>query len=876
MSTETFAVKEETASYRLPRTFLPLKYDLEITPDLKGATFSGIETITVEAREPASAIVLNALDLEISSATVKGKDGKRLTGEVSFDRESERAEITFSSPLQPGTCELTLAFKGVLNDKLHGFYRSVYKDAKGKECIIAVTQFEPTDARRAFPCFDEPDFKATFKVRLIVDKGLTAISNAPVEKTTPLKDGKKIEVAFKETMKMSTYLVAFVVGELEATEAVNADGTPLQIWTPKGKTKLAKFAESVAAHSLRFFNRYYGIRYPGEKLDLIAVPDFMFGAMENLGAVIFRENALLVDEKTASHAELERVADVVAHELAHMWFGDLATMRWWNGLWLNEAFATFMEMLAVDDWKPEWRRWDTFGVSRAQAFATDGLLSTRPIEYTVTRPEDAEGMFDVLTYEKGASVLRMLEQYLGEETFRKGIARYLEKHKYANAETTDLWDAIEEESGQPVRQLMDSWIFQEGHPVVTVHPEEGCKHWTVSQQRFFYLPEEKRSQSRSGRHMRYQIPLLYRARIGKKVVRERLLLTSEKETISLEQAARPLILNDGGYGFYRVNYSPEALSAITAAIFEMLNPIERFNLVSDVWASTLNGNYSLLEFTKFASLFKEEQDKNVWVVLLGALTYLDRVVGKGNRTPLRNFASELLTPVFNRLGMDGKPGKRRNAKGEDKLTSQLRGLIVIAMGVIAENQEVRDRASELYLNYLSDKTSVNPDLAPAIITVLANCGDSSRYEEFTDHFRKAKTPQEEERYMYALAAFRDRKLLLKTLEKTINGEIRTQSAPYIVRAVMWNPFGRELAWNFMKDNWLKMLKIYPDGMIARMCEGITGLVSEDLLINAQEFFLANEVKQGRKLIAQHLEKLAVAVHFKERERYALERPWLKN
>ena len=261
---------------------------------------------------------------------------------------------------------------------------------------------------------------------------------------------------FADTIKMSTYLVAFIVGEFEATDPVPAGGAPLRVCAVPGKKRLAGFAVEIGKASLEHFASYYGIPYPGDKLDLIAIPDFASGAMENLGAITFRETALLVDAESATRTELERVADVVSHENAHMWFGDLVTMKWWNGLWLNEAFATFMEMLAVDAWKPEWRRWDSFTVSRAAAMQVDGLKSTRPIEFPVERPEEAAGMFDVLTYEKGASVLRMLEQYLGAEAFRDGIRLYLKRHAYANAETTDLWDALEESTRQPVRALMDS------------------------------------------------------------------------------------------------------------------------------------------------------------------------------------------------------------------------------------------------------------------------------------------------------------------------------------------------------------------------------------------------------------------------------------
>ena len=463
----------EQKPYRLPANIIPERYEIKLTPDLAGATFAGEQKVFVQVLDPVRQIVVNAAELQFQAVAIRGPSGKVISGSTVLDSENERATFNFVETLNPGPWELEIKFSGILNDKLHGFYRSTYRNPDGQEKTLASTQFESTDARRAFPCWDEPAFKAVFQVTLVVEEKLTAISNAGTVRETPLPAARKKEVVFADTIKMSTYLVAFIVGEFEGTNPVMVGNAPLRVCAVPGKGHLAKFAQDIGSFSLSFFSGYYDIPYPGDKLDLIAIPDFASGAMENLGAITFRETALLVDEQKATRAELERVADVVSHENAHMWFGDLVTMKWWNGLWLNEAFATFMEMVAVDAWKPEWRRWDSFTVSRAAAMQIDGLKSTRPIEFPVERPEEAAGMFDVLTYEKGASVLRMLEQYLGAEAFRGGIRLYLRRHAYANAETTDLWDALEESTRQPARALMDSWIFQPGHPLVSVEQDGG-------------------------------------------------------------------------------------------------------------------------------------------------------------------------------------------------------------------------------------------------------------------------------------------------------------------------------------------------------------------------------------------------------------------
>lgn len=851
----------ETVSYRLPRNVVPEKYEIKIEPDLVNFRFDGEELIHVTIAEPVREIILNALELELFDAFVTNNQQKKVVAQIRLDAENERAILSFPEQLESGSWKLSIKFKGILNDKLHGFYRSTYKDPEGQTKVIATTQFEATDARRAFPCFDEPDFKAVYRVTLIVDRHLTAISNAKIRAEKLLPSGKKV-VRFNDTMKMSTYLVAFIVGEFEATEIVDADGTPVRIWTRPGQLHLAKFAEGIAVHALTFFNSYYGLKYPGDKLELIAIPDFAFGAMENLGAVTFRDTALLVDEKTASHAELERVADVVAHEIAHMWFGDLATMSWWNGIWLNEAFATFMEMLAVDSWKPNWKRWESFGVSRASAFATDGLRATRTIEFPVKRPEEAQGMFDVLTYEKGASVLRMLEQYLGAEPFRRGISLYLSKHKYANTETTDLWDAIEESTKEPVRQMMDSWIYQEGHPMITVESINDGKSLSLTQQRFMYFGENA-----PGKDTLFHVPIMLKARTAEGHFEKKVILTGKSTTVDLPAKLEWVVVNDGGHGFYRVRYGADLLKTIMTNINQFA-PIERFNLVNDSWAAVLAGLMPLQQYLDMIRLFIEERDKNVWTVILGSLQYLDRLTadGKNAKTfePLQKLTRTLFDKAYKRFGWENKAH-------EDELTKQLRGMIIGALGTLGEDEKVQEQAGELFERYLKDRSSVSTDIAPALVTIMAHTGAEDRYSRFVHEFKTASTPQEEDRFMYALSAFRNEKLLKQTLEKTLNGEVRTQNAPYLVRQVMLNPFGRKVSWEFINQNYPKIKDTFPEVSITRMFEGITGLVESDYLPKVTEFLKEHPVKQGQKTVAQHLEKLQVAIAFKDREKATLQK-----
>ncbi len=840
--------------YRLPRTVVPRRYDLTLEPDLAAATFAGSETVAVEVLEPTAEVVLNSAEIEIDEASITPHGGEPLTATVAFDAETERVTLGFDRKLPVGEAALDLRFRGILNDKLAGFYRSTFTDESGTEHVLATTQMEATDARRAFPCWDEPDAKAVFGVTLVVPDGLLAISNAGEIGREP-RDGGKVAVRFADTIPMSTYLVAFVVGPLVATEPVDVDGKPLRVVCPPGKEGLASFALEVGAFALRYFADWFAMVYPGDKLDLVAIPDFAFGAMENIGCVTFRERYVLVDPATATQAELQAVVDVIAHELAHMWFGDLVTMKWWNGIWLNEAFATFMEMTCTDAFRPEWRRWVDFGLSRSAAFDTDALSSTRPVEYPVVSPADADGMFDVLTYEKGASVVRMLEQYLGPDRFRDGIRRYMARHQFGNTETSDLWEALEAETGEPVTRIADSWIFQGGFPELAVEAAPGDGGGVkLAQRRFRYDGGDDGA--------RWAVPVVVGqpggdGKGGEPVLR-RVLLDGDSVTVEGARAGGgPVYANAGAHGFYRVRYAPDLLDALVAGR-DGLSPLERYALVDDAWAAVLAGEAEAVGFLRAAERFGDERDLSVWQRLVAGIGEIDRLVAGEARVALAARVAALLGPVRADLGPDARPA-------DDDRTRSLRGVLLEAAALLAGDGAARERAADLMERLLEHPPSVDPSLASPALVATATLGDVDLHDRLTERFRSTTNPQERERLEIALARFRDPDAFARTLAFSLSGDVRTQDAPYLLRQALANRDNGPAAWEFVTGHWDEIESRFPANSLSRLVSGVRTLSDRAVADTVVAFLADHPIPQGEMQVRQHVERMWVTVALAERE-----------
>ena len=814
------------SSHRLPRHVLPRRYDLNLRPDLSDHVFSGTVSIEVDVVDPVDALVLNAAELSIHSATWTDAGGTAGCV-VDLDDDLEQVRLTPPGQVASGMGRLDLAFTGVLNDRLCGFYRSTLLDPDGTTHAIATTQFQATDARRCFPCFDEPDMKAVFGVTLDVPGGLFATSNGAEASRTPLGDGHD-RIQFADTIPLSTYLVAFVVGPLAATDPVDVDGVPVRVVHPPGRAHLADFALDVAAHSLRWFADWYGIPVPGGKVDLVALPDFAFGAMENLGCITFREVLLLVDPETATQRELESVAAVLSHELAHLWFGDLVTMRWWNGIWLNEAFATFMELKAVEAYRPDWEVWTGFGVARTSALDVDSLASTRPIEYPVVTPEDAEGMFDVLTYEKGAAVVRMLEQFLGEEVFRDGVRRYLTEHLHGNTDNEDLWDALEAASGQPVRDLMQAWIFRGGHPLVEATTGDDGSVQLV-QSPFRYDGEDE--------GVRWAVPVRLRTATGE----HRLLLDPSRDATVVEAVADIAdlhSLNVDASGFYRTTLLPSPGSPAT----------ERAAAVADHWAQVLAGRVGHGSFLELAGSLADDTDLGVWQAILGGLSTLD-VLAPGR---FAGPAAEILGPPIERLGWEASPA-------DDDRSRQLRGLVLAAGGTVAAVDHVIAGARTLW-----DAPIDDPAVATAVVVVVSAHGDADAYAECRERARRAQTAQVEQRHLRALTRFPGSDEVATLLDELLDGGIRNQDAPYLLRDALAHQWHRGFVWQAVTDRWDEVTSRFPSNSIARMLEGVRSLVDADTDPDVEAFLQAHPVPQGSLQVAQHLERRRVNQRLAER------------
>jgi len=812
---------------------------IEVDPQ-KRDDFVGEVTIELVLDAPRRMIELHADDLKVEGAQVE-VGGRNLHGRITKHPAFETIRIQLSERLPAGRATVRLGFSGKLRPDLRGLYAS-----RSGRRRYAFTQLEATDARRFFPCFDEPTMKARFTMSVTTSQRNTVLSNAPIARTKKLSRGRK-QVTFRPTPPLATYLVALAVGELEASKTLKLGQTPIRIWHVPGKRPLTGFALECAHETLRRLEAYFDLPYPYEKLDLVAVPDFEAGAMENAGAVFFRETLLLVDPKTVTLAEKKRVAEVVCHELAHMWYGDLVTMAWWDDLWLNEAFATWMAFSIVDDWKPEWKMWLDFQHYRGAALNLDALAHTHPIYMPVRTPDEATENFDLITYEKGASVVRMVENWLGAAAFRRGVRRYVRAHAEGNTVAADLWTALSRAAKQEVEPVVRAWIEQPGFPVLSLRHsrERGKSVLNASQERFV-------AGARGPRRDRPRWPIPWVGRIGGarkgQSKLERRVLTGARSRITLgSNAPRFVHGNAEASGFYRTHHDAAMLRDLAAEL-RSLSAVERLCLASDQWALARAGRAPIEDFLELASVFGEELEPDVLVALRGAFAFAnDQLAANADdatRNAWRGFLVERFGEHLLELGW-------RPADGEDEPTRVRRAVAISLLGDVAGWEAVTEVVGEKCAAYLDDRGTLDPNLADPVVSLAARAGDARLYARFEKAFQRAATPQERRRFLFALGDFHDPKLLARTRKACLES-IPVQDMPFLLVRMLHNPAAREETWTFLQKRWRRLSRRFPPALVTRVIDTLPELQTTRHRREVSAFFRQNPVPTGRRAVQQAL------------------------
>ena len=828
------------------KLFSPKNYDITFELDFKRFTFNGTEKILVEIVKPTNLFVINAADIQVKNCHVKWRE-KILIATTRIDKKKE--ELTIKLPEKiAGKAEVFIDFVGILNDKLVGLYRSQYKDKQGRQRFMATTQFEAADARRAFPCWDEPEAKATFDVSVITEGNLTAISNMPL--LNKKKAGRKVLFKFMRTPVMSTYLLYVGVGEFEFLRG-KLGKTTIRIITTKGKREQGRLALDFTKKFLGFYQKYFGIKYPLPKLDMIAVPDFAAGAMENWGAITFRETILLYDPKSSSTETKQHIAEVISHEIAHQWFGNLVTMKWWDDLWLNESFATFMATKAVASFYPDWDLWDQFlKTEMGGAMNLDALKSSHPINVEVKEPGQIREIFDEISYNKGGTVLRMLENFLGEKNFRLGLTRYLRNHKYQNATTDDLWDALEAASRKPVKKMMNSWIKQVGYPLIEADTSDSK---LILRQRRFLLERGKKFQKGL-----WVVPVSVRTQNGihSKMMYER------SETIKLYDGYEWYKINSGQKGLYRVKYNDSNLERLKELVREKkIDNVDRWGIQNDLFAFLMTGEISLKSYLDFVRSYFEEDDYLVTLEVAENLNFLYLILSKEIFwDEIINYNREFFSMMHERLGWDPREGERHT----DAL---LRNIVISSLGKLGDKQIIEE-AKRRFDNSLRRSDILNPDLRNVVYTLVAWDGGSRTYNQLIELYRKAPTQEEKIRFLGALSSFKDEKLLLESLKFSLSKEVRSQDMRTPIARVANNPYGKDLVWPWMKKNWKVIIGKFGTGspLLNRIIGNISVVSDRQKEREIMTFFRTNKVPGTEMKLAQTLERIRINSKFLERTR----------
>ena len=813
---------------KLPKNVVPQEYAIRIMPDVAKRTFAGSETVKINAREAVKQIVLNAVDIKISKALL---DGKPIAA-AALKLDGKEETLTITAELAAGDHQLELAFTGKINQRGVGLYYAPYQEqGTGAKKIMLGTQFEATDARRMFPCWDEPSFRARFQLTAVVPENFVAVSNMPIEEQKKVDGGAK-EIRFAATPPMASYLNVLCAGELDAIQAKKGEVTHGVVAT-KGKAEMGRYALESSQQILEYFNDYFGQPFPLPKLDHIAVPGGFGGAMENWGGITYYESRLLFDPEISSRETKQGIYEVIAHETAHMWFGDLVTMAWWDNLWLNEGFASWMGTKCTARFNPDWETWLSkttprdptrrHGIGSETAMEGDARSTTHPIQQPVATEAEASSSFDDITYRKGLAFIRMLESFLGEDVFREGMRKYMAAHKLSNTTTTDLWNALAEASGKPVAEIAAAWTQQPGFPIVEVTRDESGKI-KLTQERFTVHFD-------NAPPLEWKIPLTYAAP-GEPAVAS-LLMTSKSMELPNSSGDRAIKFNVGGAGNYRVQYDDASWKMLMADLPKLSVP-DRVNLLNDAWALVQARRKPMSFYLSLVEKLPTKTELAEREQIIHVFDFTNRLLAsEAQREQFQKYARSILRPSFNEVGWEPK-------SGEPAKIGTLRASLIKALGDLGD-PEIATGCRDRFQKYLVDPKSLPPDLRAPVLAVVGRYADEATWKKLHELGLKTTSIEEKQNYYDALASALDPKLAARTLEISLGDELPTSRAVYLVAKVGRQSEHPEMAWDFAKRH-MKQLVAKTDAIGASSyAPGLFNLFSDAARIAELERYAKSEL-----------------------------------
>lgn len=847
MSSVTPAAKREI----LPTNVTPLHYDLRVEPNFETFKFKGLVKIDLKVNDPKiNEVQLNAIDIDIHSAKIGSSNAK----DIKYDSDNQVSTFSFADDVLSGEkVTLEIDFTGVLNDNMAGFYRAKYEDKEtGQTKYMATTQMEPTDARRAFPCFDEPNLKATFDITLVSDKALTHLSNMDV-KAEDIVDGKKV-TKFNTTPKMSTYLVAFIVAELRYVESKEFR-IPVRVYATPGNEKHGQYAADLTAKTLAFFEKSFGIQYPLPKMDNVAVHEFSAGAMENWGLVTYRVVDLLLDEENSTLDRIQRVAEVVQHELAHQWFGNLVTMDWWEGLWLNEGFATWMSWYSCNAFQPEWKVWEQYVTDTLQhALALDSLRSSHPIEVPVKRADEINQIFDAISYSKGASLLRMISKWLGEDVFVKGVSQYLSKFKYGNAKTEDLWDSLSQASGKDVRKVMDIWTKKVGFPVITV--KEDGNSVTFTQNRYLSTGDVKKDEDET-------LYPVFLALLTKDGVDNSLVLSERSKTVELKDPSF-FKANGAQAGIYITSYSDERWAKFGEQS-ELLTVEDRTGLVADAKTLSASGYTTTTNFLRLVSQWNKEKSFVVWEQIINSISSLKSTwifEPQEVKDALDAFTRELVSERAHSLGWEFNTS--------DSFATQRLKVTMFGAAAAARDEKIENAALDMFAKYTAgDKKAIPALIKPIVFNAAARAGGIENYEKLFKIYNNPVSNDEKLAALRTLGRFKEPELLKRTLSYLFDGTVLNQDIYIPMQGMRVHKEGIEALWSWVQENWDELVRRLPPGLSmlgSVVVIGTSGFTSFKAIDDIKKFFGERSTKGFDQSLAQSLDTITSKAQWVNRDR----------